>query len=539
MQPASVLMKKCNDDIKLCILSCMLAMVSETITILSAMFMGDAIDLATTGELHSLLRLCCVLLGMTLINNMIFIGSVNFNLQFANHVTAKLRNSLAHSFLRREISQFTRQDHAYYANLMSGDTDKLCDSYFSVISVEVKFLVLFIGSVVAMASIHIALFLVAILFAFVPMLVTWLFEKRIQKEVINCSQKSELFQGAYLQIIQGYETLKLNSNSIGDALKSFQSANTNDVKAKIQTELLQSISYLTIDLLNTLGQLVLLGVGGCLIVANQITAGELLSCTVLSGYVCNGVNNFLEQHMHRKSMIPVLEKVIGEIQESEQKKMPVVIPDFSKGIEYKKVSFRFADYQELYSNLSLTFEPAKCYAIVGESGRGKSTLVKLMLRYYPDYSGEISVFGHSIKDYDSDQLFCLVGMLNQTEFILNTSLYDNITLFGGSPEQESSSYQNILKVTNLTKLADRVQDKPLGDFGDLLSGGERQRIALARVLLRKPKVIIFDEPTSGLDPENRDIINQVIFSLSDTIRIIITHDQSEEYLSQFDAVIHL
>lgn len=539
MRQIKVLVNKYKSDIKLCILACVLAVVSETITIVSALFMGDAIDLATSGQLRQLLKLCCVLLGFTLINNAIFIGSVNSNLHFANIVTSKLRNCLAHSFFSREISQFTKKDNAYYTNLISGDTDKLCNSYFSVISVEVKFLALFIGSVIAMNSIHIALFAVAIIFAFIPMLVTWMFEKRIQKEVLNCSEKNEIFQGSYLQIIQGYETLKLNSHNVEDILRDFKSANSNNAKANIKADLLQSIAYLTIDMVNTLGQLVLLGVGGYLIVANRITAGELLSCTVLTGYVCNGVNNYLEQHMHRKSITPVLCKVMNEIDEGMQLKKPVVEPDLSKGIQYTNLSFGFADDKALYSNLSLTFEPQKCYAIVGESGRGKSTLAKLLLKYYSEYTGEISAFGHSIKSYNSDQLLSLVGMLSQTEFILNASLYDNITLFGNAPKQESPEYQDILKQMNLVKLADRVQDKALGDFGDVLSGGEKQRIALARVLLRKPKVIIFDEPTTGLDPDNRGIINNLIFALSDTTRIVITHNHSEDFLSRFDEVVRL
>ena len=122
---------------------------------------------------------------------------------------------------------------------------------------------------------------------------------------------------------------------------------------------------------------------------------------------------------------------------------------------------------------------------------------------------------------------------------MDTDAYDNITLFGNAPKQESSEYQDILKQMNLVRLADRVQGKALGDFGDVLSGGERQRIALARVLLRKPKVIIFDEPTTGLDPDNREIINNLIFALSDATRIVITHNHSEDFLSKFDVVVRL
>lgn len=531
--------KYLKHETKPCILSCSLAIVSEAITIVSALFMGDAIDLAATGQLHQLVNICCLLLGLTLINNTIFVGSVNSNLHFAHRTTAKMRSLLVRSFFAREISQYIKKENAYYTNLLSGDTDKLRDSYFTVISVEVKFLALFLGSVIAMTSIHIVLFAVAIIFAFIPMLVTWLFEKRIQKETVNCSAKNESFQGAYLQIIQGYETLKLNSNGFGDVLKEFEAANDSSAKANIKAELLQSIAYLSIDMVNTLGQLVLLGVGGYLIVANRITAGELMSCTVLTGYVCSGVNNYLEQHMHRRSITPIFNKVQGEMEEGEQRKESGVVPDLSKGIQYAKLSYGFSKENLLYRDFSLTLEPGKCYAIVGESGCGKSTLGKLLMKYYTEYHGQISAFGHDIKEYDSNQLFNLIGMLNQSEYILNASLYDNITLYSGTPSKESSEYQSVLEKMNLTNLAKRVREKPLGDFGDVLSGGERQRIALARVILRRPKVIIFDEPTTGLDPENQEMINNFIFNLSGTMRIVITHNHAESYLKKFDDVIWL
>lgn len=92
---------------------------------------------------------------------------------------------------------------------------------------------------------------------------------------------------------------------------------------------------------------------------------------------------------------------------------------------------------------------------------------------------------------------------------------------------------------NLTTVAQRVGDAPLGDFGDNISGGERQRINIARALRRHPKILIFDEPTTGLDPENVAMIDEFIFNLQGVTRIVISHNWAEEYLGRFDDVVKI
>ena len=534
-----MMMRLFKDKVWLCVVSCIMAIISEGITVVCALLMGDAIDYATAGSLQKLGNLCIVLLGLTLLNNLIFIGSVSTNLNFAHKSTANIRYLLVRSLFRRDLKLYILQDNAYYINLLSTDLDRICNSYLAVISVEIKFLALFVTSVVAMSSIHIALFGVSILFAIIPMIVTWLFEKRIQKAITNCSKKNEAFQGALLQIIQGYETMKLNCRRVDDVLKQFNATNKGNAQANIKTDILQSCSYLIIDLINTVGQLALLGVGGYLIVVGHITAGELLSCTMLTGYVCMGVNNYLEQHMQRKAVGPIVSKVTREAAYDEATSSSQSGHNLQKGIQFDNVSFGFEEGINLFNNISLKFEPGKCYAIVGESGRGKTTLIRLLMKYYANYSGSILVYGRDLEEYSDREIFNMIGMLSQTESIFNASLYDNITMFGDYPPECSQEYKEVLEQVNLSSLAERVQDKPLGDFGDMLSGGERQRIALARLLVRKPSVFIFDEPMTGLGPENQTVVNDLIFSLAGSIRIVITHDHSESYLNRFDEVIRL
>lgn len=137
------------------------------------------------------------------------------------------------------------------------------------------------------------------------------------------------------------------------------------------------------------------------------------------------------------------------------------------------------------------------------------------------------------------EILAQVSVVNQSAFLFNASLYENITMFGHTPAPDSDAYQALLEELNLTDLAKRVGEKPLGDFGDHISGGERQRICIARAMQKRAGVMIFDEPTTGLDPENVRLIQEFIFRQKHITRIVITHDWSKEYLDRFDEVIQV
>lgn len=516
-----------------------MAIVTEVMLVFSSLLMGDAIDLSVSGQLPKLFQACIVLFILAILDNMIFTGSVYFNLRYSHGSAADVRDLLVHSFFMRGLFMFRKKNDAYYINLLGGDIDKLCNSYYMNLSSEIKFFALFLGSIAAMAHINVALFLVAIAFSACPMFVTWLFEKHIQKRTEACSKANEMCQFSSLQIIQGYEMLKLNCENFEGIEQNFHKANESQAKARINEELLQSISFLSIDTINTVGQLVLLAVGGYLIVIQKITAGQLVSCTLLTSYVCTGINNFLELYMARKSMKPIREKVSDELCIYKDE-MQNDIAVNSSDVCYSHVSFGYeGQSKKLIQDVSFQIPAGECCAIVGESGRGKSTLAKLLLKYYPDYEGLITLFGNDLQSYSEKQLYKLIGLLNQAEYIMNVSLFENITLYSRQITQDSDEYTSLLNQLNLTRLAERVGDMPLGDFGDSISGGERQRIALARVLIRKPKLLILDEPTTGLDPENRDAINRIIWGMQGLTRIVITHDLSPENLREFKQIIYL
>ena len=208
--------------------------------------------------------------------------------------------------------------------------------------------------------------------------------------------------------------------------------------------------------------------------------------------------------------------------------------------EINNLTFRYmlSDRNSL-EQVSLKIKKGKITLIAGPSGSGKTTLIKLLLKYYDNYTGEIYFGDQDIKNATEREILAQISVVNQSAFLFNASLYENITMFGQTPAQDSDAYQALLEELNLTDLAKRVGEKPLGDFGDHISGGERQRICIARAMQKHASVMVFDEPTTGLDPENVKLIQEFIFRQKHITRIVITHDWSKEYLDRFDEVIRV
>jgi len=194
-------------------------------------------------------------------------------------------------------------------------------------------------------------------------------------------------------------------------------------------------------------------------------------------------------------------------------------------VEFQNISFAYEGKDKVLKDISFAIEPGQKVAIVGSSGSGKSTISKLLFRFYDVSSGQILIDGQDIKQYTQRSVQSAIGVVPQEPVMFNESIFYNISYgkYGATKEE-------VVQAAKLAYIHDFISKLPLGydtlvgERGLKLSGGEKQRMAIARVLLKNPPILIFDEATSALDSHSEKMVQKALDELAQKhTTLVIAH----------------
>lgn len=271
---------------------------------------------------------------------------------------------------------------------------------------------------------------------------------------------------------------------------------------------------------------IIIGYGGARVAAGALTPGSLVAIII---YMFNIVLPFSQL----ASFFSTLQKALGAteritemIQLKREQSGPVADIDLSQSLHFKNVSFSYDGVRPVLQNVTFTIEPGKTYALVGPSGSGKTTIFSLLERFYEPDSGQITLGERNIKTFDLAAWRGKFGYVSQEIPVISGTIYENICygIKGPVPQQkvvEAARRANALKF--IEKLPDGFATE-VGERGIKLSGGQRQRIAIARAILRNPKVLLLDEATSNLDSQSEILVQEAIKNvMQGRTTIIIAH----------------
>lgn len=515
-------------------LACSLSAVTSSLEVVFAYFSAKILEHAELGDPEGMWRAILITCGLIVLIYLGVVSSTAARLSFVSHGAARMRDDIMASIFRRPLRCFRKESDAYYLNLLGADLEIYSQEKLNLLPYLFGCAASIVFAVVMLWSLSPWLFCIGALLSILPLAASKLFTDVTQKRKRAVSQTNQEYTAVLKEGIEGYTAIRLGAGR-QSFLERFHATGRRKQRAYSASAMVNTMSMQALYIMASVLNIACLGVGGYLALQDQLTIAMLYAATTYATSLSNSFSNITEYVVTIRSTKRVTEKL------TEERDTPAVsgndLPESASAIiSYENVSFAFGQHQ-LYQGFTWRFNAGGCYAVLGESGSGKSTLMKLLLRYYDDYTGTIRLAGQDIRELSEDVIYGMVGVVDQAPFLFNATLYENITLFGNSPAKESQEYQDLLSSLNLTGLAQRVGDTPLGDFGDNISGGERQRINIARAARNHPRILIFDEPTTGLDPENVALIEKYIFSQTNMTRIVITHNWDETYLSSFDGVI--
>lgn len=357
----------------------------------------------------------------------------------------------------------------------------------------------------------------------VYVLISLLFTPILRARLNDKFNKSAENQSFLVETISGIDTLKAMAveprwtNEWDKQLAAYVSAGLSVTNAS-------TYANGGVTLVSKLVTAAIMWLGASLVIDNQLTVGELVAFNMLAGQVSGPILR-LAQLWNDFQQIGISMSRLGDIlnTRTEIAGEKTNLPRLQGSITFDQVSFRYRpDASDVLRSVSLSIQPGEVLGIVGRSGSGKSTLTKLVQRLYVPDRGRVLVDGQDIAISDTTSLRQQIGVVLQENMLFNRSVRDNIAL-----SHPAASMEQVMQAAQLAGAHEFICELPegydttVGEHGTGLSGGQRQRIAIARALMRDPRVLILDEATSALDYESEKIIQDNMQSICQGRTVLI------------------
>jgi ATP-binding cassette subfamily B protein len=356
---------------------------------------------------------------------------------------------------------------------------------------------------------------------------TALFRKRSARAYGQVRERLGLVTATLAEDIAGMRVVQA-FNREQSAFENFRTVAQRYREANMQTVVLNGIYFPTVDLLSTAALAVVLAYGGHLYFAHSISLGTLFAFMLYVNNFFEPVQALSQLYNTFLSATAALDKIMGVLDEAPQVVDRPGARDLSQiagHVRFEGVRFTYGRGDEVLHGIDLDVPAGTTVALVGHTGAGKSTIAKLLARFYEPTHGRITIDGTDLNDVTQDSLRRQLGVVPQEGFLFAGTVADNIAFGkpGAAPDAIVRAAQTVGAHEFILRLEDGYETQ-LGERGSRLSLGQRQLIAFARALLADPRVLILDEATSSVDIGTERRIEQALrILLAERTAFIIAH----------------
>ncbi len=420
----------------------------------------------------------------------------------AQKLTYKLRNDIAVKLNKLPMKYFDKKTNGEVLSIITNDIDTLSQSLNQSITQIITAICTLIGIIIMMLSISVVMTIIS--FVILPISVF------IVKTIVKRSQKYFKRQQEYLghvngqvEEIYGGHTIVKAFNGEEAAIKEFKKANKELYTSGWKSQFLSGLMHPLMMFVGNLGYVAVSVVGGYLAINGTITVGNIQSFIQYNKRFTQPIEQIAQVSAMLQAMVAAAERIFEFLEEEEEVKEADNNIDTSKlkgNVEFKNVHFGYDEDRIIINDFSSKIKEGQKIAIVGPTGAGKTTMVKLLMRFYDVNSGEILVDGHNIKDFKRGDLRKMFGMVLQDTWLFGGTVKENIKY--GNPNASDSEVIEAAKaahVNHFIKTLPKGYNSVLNEESSNVSAGQKQLLTIARVILANPKILILDEATSSID----------------------------------------
>lgn len=417
-----------------------------------------------------------------------------------------------------------------FLSWLTNDVNQIDDDVFTnVLDTISGFWALLISSL-ALLFIHWSVFGVALLLLILMLIVPKALQKKLGEKTVLFSKSQEDFSQKTSDVLNGIVDF-FNNNLLFNLSRQIKTASIKSEKLRFRFKQYSAFTGLIIFVLSIVSQISLICLTALLASRQLIALGMVLAVGNVSGTFFNGASSMVRsiiEYNANKRIFSKYDEAFDPMNAEIQRRQTEEFPNDFARIVFQAVSFGY-EAHPIVEDFNCTIAAGDKVAIIGPSGKGKSTLVKMLFGAITGYSGEIMIDQTNLNEISRVSIHRHIGMVEQNVIVLNDTLKNNITLYDDQIDEARIAWA--LAQTKLTSLVASLPDKLetiITDGGKNLSGGEKQRIAIARALVREKQILIVDEGTSALDHDTALSIERLLLENNALTVLFITHHLSAE-----------
>ena len=417
-------------------------------------------------------------------------------------LTYNLRNDLAKKINKLPMKYFDKKTNGEVLSVITNDIDTLSMSLDQSITQIITSICTIIGILIMMFSISWEMTLISLIILPVSGIAVGIIVKKSQKYFKMQQDYLGHVNGQVEEIYGGLNIVKA-FNGEETAIEEFKKVNKKLYKSGWRSQFLSGLMHPLMNFIGNVGYVAVAVVGGYFAIQGRITVGNIQSFIQYNKQFTQPIGQVAQISSMLQAMIAAAERIFEFLEEEEEPETSNEIKDTEKlrgNIEFKHVKFGYSQDNIVIIDFCANVKEGQKIAIVGPTGAGKTTMVKLLMRFYDVLDGEILVDGHNIKEFDRGQLRKMFGMVLQDTWLFGGTVKDNIKY--GKEEATDDEVINAAKaahVHHFIKTLPKGYKSLLNEESSNVSAGQKQLLTIARVILADPKILILDEATSSID----------------------------------------
>ena len=431
-------------------------------------------------------------------------------------VPYNLRKEISEKINRMPMKYFDGKTHGEVLSRVTNDIDTLSQSLNQSMTQVITAITTIIGVLIMMLSISVSMTLVTLVILPLSMLFISLIVKKSQKHFKSQQEYLGHVNGEVEEVYGGHNIVKV-FNGEERAIKEFDELNDTLYKSAWKSQFLSGMMMPIMTFIGNIGYVIVSIMGGYLAIRKTIEVGEIQSFIQYVRSFTQPISQVAQVANLMQSTAAAAERVFEFLEEEEEDQFasnPVSIKNLAGRVEFDHVNFGYNDDKTIINDFNAKVHEGQKIAIVGPTGAGKTTIIKLLMRFYDVNSGSILIDGHNIKDFNRTELRDMFGMVLQDTWLFSGSIKENIRY--GRLSATDSEVEEAAKAAHVDHFIKTLPDgynMELNEEASNVSQGQKQLLTIARAILADPKILILDEATSSVDTRTEVLIQKAMDNL--------------------------